>query len=149
MCEAPCDAELTDAVQLCCALGADAIVVVSTQAMAEGMLGDGKLEVAGVAAATLSGMLKVAPPAEAAATRARFLDAATAATSSRKQARRRGASSAGAKRPLQIPHAGCATPSHDAVGLHWVHESTPLFWVNLHSHVMGGQTAASVMLTLY
>ena len=58
---------------------------------------DPKLEVADVAAATLSGMLKVAPDAAAAATRGRFLDAAGAASSSRRKARRRGASSAGEK----------------------------------------------------
>lgn len=64
--------------------------------MAEGMLADPKLEVANVAAATLSGMLKAAPAEAAAATRARFLDAANVATSSKRKARRRGASSAGA-----------------------------------------------------
>lgn len=63
--------------------------------MAEGMLADTKLEVANVASATLSGMLKAAPAEAAAATRARFLDAASAATSSRRKARSRGASSAG------------------------------------------------------
>lgn len=65
------------------------------QGMAEGMLGDPKLEVADVASATLSGMLKVAPDAAAAADRVRFLDAASVASSSRRKARRRGASSAG------------------------------------------------------
>jgi hypothetical protein len=65
------------------------------QGMAEGMLGDPKLEVADVASATLSGMLKVAPDSTAAATRARFLDAASVASTSRRKARRRGASSAG------------------------------------------------------
>ena len=75
------------------------------QGMAEGMLGDPKLEVADVAAATLSGMLKVAPDAAAAATRARFLDAASVASSSRRNARRRGASSAGE----QALPSGCLT----------------------------------------
>lgn len=65
------------------------------QDMAEGMLGDGKLEVAEVAAATLSGLLKGAQPPAAAAARKRFLDAASVATNSQRKARRRGASAAG------------------------------------------------------
>ncbi len=81
----------------------------SPQDMAEGMLTDGKLEVADVAAAMLSGLLKGAPPPAAAAARKRFLDAASTATKSRRKARRRGASSAGV-RFFSIVESYCKPP---------------------------------------
>ena len=66
-----------------------------TQGMAEGMLGDGKLEVADVAAATLSGLLKALSPVSAAASRKRYLDAAGAGASKRRRAKQRGAAQTG------------------------------------------------------
>ena len=71
------------------------LVHFASQGMAEGMLGDGKLEVADVAAATLSGLLKASSPVAAAASRTRYLDAAGAGASERRRAKQLGAARAG------------------------------------------------------
>lgn len=61
----------------------------TSQDLAERMLGDPKMEVADVAAATLSGFLRAAPPAAAAAARARYMAAVQDGMASHRLKRRR------------------------------------------------------------
>lgn len=61
----------------------------AAQDLAERMLGDSKVEVADLAAATLSGFLRAAPPAVAAAARARYSAAARDASATQRLKRRR------------------------------------------------------------
>lgn len=61
----------------------------AAQGLAERMLGDSKVEVADLAAATLSGFLRAAPPAVAAAARARYSAAVRDASATHRLKRRR------------------------------------------------------------